>query len=106
MDNPFARKIYALTRQIPEGKVSTYGQLALLAGKPRAARVVGGIMSRCPASENLPCHRVVKHNGSLCDDYTFGRIQHELLRREGVSFLPDGRVNLTASYWEGPVGLA
>ena len=92
---------YALVKQIPEGKVCTYGLLAALLGKPRAARVIGNILSRCPESENTPCHRIVKHDGSLCDSGPFGMVQHELLRREGVPFLPDGRVNLKDCCWKG-----
>lgn len=102
MDESFASLVYAIVRQIPEGKVSTYGQIALLVGKPRAARVIGGIMSRCPDSEHVPCHRIVKHNGALCEGYTFGHLQNELLHREGVAFLPDGRVDLKASCWVMP----
>ena len=60
----FPEKIYELVRQIPKGSLATYGQLALLAGSPRAARIVGAAMYRAPAG--LPCHRVIYSNGSLC----------------------------------------
>lgn len=102
MEENFASIVYALVRQIPKGKVATYGQIALLVGKPRAARVIGGLMSRCPESEKVPCHRVVKHKGALCEGFTFGHLQNELLHIEGVAFLPDGRVDLHTSCWEGP----
>lgn len=64
MEDTFPKRIYELVRCIPEGRVATYGQLALLAGSPRAARIVGAVMARAPAG--LPCHRVLYRDGSLC----------------------------------------
>ena len=88
--------------QIPKGKVATYGQLALLAGSPRASRIVGAAMYRAPSG--LPCHRVLYRDGTLCCDEAFGgkEIQRQLLEAEGVDFLPDGRVDLKRCLWPGP----
>ncbi len=98
----FPEKIYELVRQIPKGSLATYGQLALLAGSPRAARIVGAAMYRAPAG--LPCHRVIYSNGSLCCDQAFGgkAIQRQMLEEEGITFLPDGRANLKEHLWPGP----
>ncbi len=100
MDSTFPKRIYQLVSHIPTGKVSTYGQLALLAGSPRAARIVGAALAKAPAG--LPCHRVLYRDGSLCCDQAFGgkEIQRQLLEREGVPFLPDGRVDLKRCLWE------
>ena len=49
MEDTFPKRVYELVRCIPEGRVATYGQLALLAGSPRAARIVGAVMARAPA---------------------------------------------------------
>lgn len=105
MTDNFRDDIHRLVARIPEGKVASYGQLALLAGKPRAARIVGQIMSRA-GGEGLPCHRVVKSDGSLCAEDTFGvyGLQRELLRSEGVSFRADGRVNMADCRWDGLSG--
>lgn len=97
-----AAQTYALVRQIPKGQVCTYGLLAALLGRPRAARVIGTILSRCPEGENVPCHRVIKHDGSLCGSDPYHMVQHTLLREEGVPFLPDGRVHIKACCWGGP----
>ncbi len=99
----FPEEIYAIARRIPEGHVASYGQLALLAGRPRAARIVGGAMSRCPEGNGVPCHRVIRADGSLCDGYEFGvpGLQRALLREEGVHFLPDGRVDMRMCQWDG-----
>lgn len=103
MTGDFRQDVLTLAARIPVGKVATYGQLSLMAGRPRSARIVGQIMSRHADGQNLPCHRVVKADGSLCEGYEFGIVglQRELLRREGVSFLADGRVDLKTSRWQG-----
>lgn len=97
----FPKKIYRLVRQIPAGKVATFGQLAAMAGSPRAARIVGAAMYRAPAG--LPCHRVLYADGTLCCDQAFGgkHIQRGMLEEEGVTFLPDGRVDLKRHLWSG-----
>ena len=101
MDTTFTR-IYALARQIPFGRVATYGQLAALAGNPRLSRIVGCAMSA--AGEDVPCHRVVNRLGGLSDAFhPMGRDTHRmLLEMEGVPFLPDGRVDLARCQWAGP----
>lgn len=94
--------IYALTRQIPYGRVTTYGQLARLAGNPRLSRVVGFAMRQAP--EGLPCHRVIHRDGGLCDGFQpMGRESHRLLlEMEGVGFRLDGTVDLERYMWYGP----
>ena len=96
-------KTYAMVRKVPKGKVCTYGLLATLLGRPRAARVIGNILSKCPEGEYVPCHRVIKHDGSLCGSDPYRMIQFVLLREEGIPFLPDGRVNLKVCCWDGRI---
>lgn len=99
----FRQDIFALVARIPEGKVASYGQLSRMAGRPRSARIVGQIMARYADGRVLPCQRVVKHNGGLCEGYEFGvmGLQRELLRVEGVPFTRDGRVDIAACRWDG-----
>lgn len=94
--------IYALARQIPYGRVTTYGQLARLAGNPRMSRIVGGAMHTAPG--DVPCHRVVNRFGGLCDAFQpMGKESHRmLLEMEGVTFCPDGTVDLERHMWYGP----
>ncbi|MBQ6808345.1 MAG: MGMT family protein [Firmicutes bacterium] len=101
MENTFQR-IYALIGRIPSGRVSTYGQIALFLGNPRMARVVGYALHVAPPE--LPCHRVVNRFGGLSEAFSpFGRESHrQLLEEEGVGFLENGNVNLSAFLWEGP----
>ena len=96
----FKDKIYQLARQIPKGKVATYGQLAEMAGSPGAARAVGMCMKTNPDAPHTPCHRVVASNGKLTG-YSAGegiKTKKQMLMDEGVFFLGD-RVNLLKSQW-------
>lgn len=96
----FFERVYAVARQIPKGKVATYGQLAMLAGSPRASRVVGSAMATCHDS-SVPCHRVVDRFGGTkiaFDDYAPGT-QRAMLEEEGVEFRLDGTVDLERFQW-------
>ena len=89
--NDFSKNVYLAVQKIPRGKVTNYGCIAFLAGKPRAARGVGFVLHRNPDPVRIPCHRVVFKDGSLCAGYVFGGpdVQRALLAEEGVAFLPD-----------------
>lgn len=97
----FFQKVYDIVEQIPAGCVATYGQIALLAGSPRAARQVGYAVSHSPQDRNLPCHRVVNRYGDLAPNHVFGSQQYQkgLLLDEGISFLPDGKIDLKQHIW-------
>jgi methylated-DNA-protein-cysteine methyltransferase-like protein len=100
MERGFYQEVYAWAAKIPAGKVATYGQLALLAGRPRSARQAGNALRRAP--EGLPCHRVVNARGELAAAHIFGPgVQRELLLGENVRFLPDGRIDLQRCLWDG-----
>ena len=91
-------RIYKVVMEIPEGKVATYGQVALMAGNPRWARVVGYALHVNPMPGVIPCHRVVNRNGEIAASFAFGGKdrQRELLEAEGIEFLPEGRIDLRA----------
>lgn len=61
----FDAAVWRAARQIPYGTTTSYGELAAMAGSPRAARAAGGAMARCPASPVVPCHRVIHADGSI-----------------------------------------
>ena len=102
MTNSYER-IYAVVRQIPYGRVATYGQVAALAGNPRWSRVVGYALHVNPDPVHIPCFRVVNRFGEVSSAFAFGgeNEQIALLKREGVRFLPDGRVDLAHFSWNG-----
>ena len=97
---------YAIVRQIPAGKVATYGQIALLAGMPRCARTVGYAMAGCQDA-TVPCHRVVDRFGGTkaCFDTHSPGTQRALLEAEGVLFRLDGTVDLERCQWEPSVSV-
>lgn len=96
-------KIYEIVMKIPEGKVSTYGTVAALAGNKRWARVVGYALHNNPLPGIIPCHRVVNREGNVCKGFAFGGEdrQRELLENEGVLFLSDGSVDMEKCFWAG-----
>ncbi|MBR5430345.1 MAG: MGMT family protein [Firmicutes bacterium] len=93
--------IYALVRQIPEGRVSSYGSVARMLGQPRWARLVGYAMRACH-DPTVPCHRVLQWDGSLAPAFGAGgpELQQALLEAEGVE-VTAGRVDLARFGWEG-----
>ena len=101
MSSNLFNKIYEIILEIPQGKVATYGQVAALAGKPRAARTVGWALNSHPKSTELPWQRVINAGGksSLPLD-SKRKLQQALLEKEGVVF-EDGQVNLDVFQWDG-----
>lgn len=100
----FKEKIYEFTRKIPKGKVATYSQLARFAGKPKAARAVGGFMRVNPDAPHTPCHRVVAKDGSLTG-YSLGKgvsTKKRILEEEGVPFMGN-KVDIEKALWAGVV---
>jgi methylated-DNA-[protein]-cysteine S-methyltransferase len=79
------KQIYDLTSQIPEGRVSTYGAIAVASGRPKAARAVGRLMHMNPNPIVMPCHRVVGSDGSLVGYGQGVEIKANLLAAEGVA---------------------
>lgn len=82
MATPFQRRVIAVVRRIPRGRVATYGDVARLAGAPRATRAVGTIMRDC-RDPLVPCHRVIGAGGAL-GGYGNLQLKRELLRAEGL----------------------
>ncbi|MBQ7146386.1 MAG: MGMT family protein [Lachnospiraceae bacterium] len=99
----FHSDVYAMVRQIPAGKVATYGQIARLIGRPGAARAVGNALHANPDGSGTPCYKVVNSQGELSGAYAFGglREQRYLLEQDGVEVV-NFRVDLGRFQWDGP----
>jgi len=94
----FKDRVYDLVRQIPKGKVMTYGQLATLCGNPQAARIVGGIAHF--GDPDLPWQRVVNKHGGLASGYPGGKKAHaEHLKAEGLEVSDDFKVDIRVLLW-------
>ena len=91
----FSELVYNACRKIPKGKVTTYGEIAKVIGKPKAFRAVGQALRRNPYAPEVPCHRVIASSGKL---HGFsGKMNNpkkaELLCKEGVE-IKNGKINL------------
>lgn len=98
----FFERVYDLVAEIPEGKVMTYGQIAMLLDGVCSPKIVGYAMSCAPADRFLPCHRVVNKAGEMAKGGMFGGAerQRHTLEEEGVMFKADGRIDMQASLFE------
>jgi O-6-methylguanine DNA methyltransferase len=79
----FARRVYALVRSIPAGRVATYGDIAVMAGHPGAARAVGNVMRGCE-DRSVPAHRVIAANGAVGGFGGWPELKRQLLVAEGL----------------------
>lgn len=96
----FFRAVLEIVRAIPRGKILTYGQVAVLAGAPRASRIVGGVLYRLGPGERVPWQRVVNREGALSTyKIGFGEKQRKLLEKEGVAFTARGCVDRKKHQW-------
>lgn len=97
---PYTERVIKIIKNIPEGKVMTYGQIARLAGSPRGARQVVRVLHSLSAKYNLPWHRVINAKGELTiKDYDLRSLQKLYLQNEGVEFLNEYSINLPKCQW-------
>jgi O-6-methylguanine DNA methyltransferase len=97
---PFERKVLAIVSRIPVGRVTTYGDIARLAGRPGAARAVGNIMRRGDRP-GLPYHRVIAAGGGL-GGYSSLQLKRSLLLAEGVTVTRRRVVGFASIHWPEP----
>ena len=90
---PFQRLVYRAVCRIPKGQVRSYRWVARRIGRPRAARAVGNALNRNPFAPRVPCHRVVRADGSLGGFAGGPARKRRLLRREGAGAVALSRVN-------------
>lgn len=104
----FYRRMEMVCREIPYGKAVSYGQIALLCGKPRNARQVGFALSHRLVGDHIPAHRIVNSAGKLSGARSFETPdrQRELLEAEGVEVDEESRVDLRLFGWYHTLELA
>lgn len=96
-DEALIYEVLSAVKEIPAGRVATYGQIARLIGRDKNARLVGRVLAMSSLYGTFPCHRVVNHAGRTAPGWA---AQGALLEAEGVCLLPDGRVDLTRYQWD------
>ena len=92
----FRDDVHNIVSQIPRGLVTTYGDIAALAGWPSHSRMVGRTLRYAPESADLPCHRVVNKVGRTAPGWAMQRV---MLEQEGVRFKPNGHVDMEKCKW-------
>ncbi len=97
MRRDFSARVLSTVRRIPPGRVATYGDIAALAGRPRAARAVGNIMKTCTGVD-VPAHRVIAAGGKLGGYGGREVMKRALLQSEGV-VIRNARVKLEQFRW-------
>ncbi|MGZ0750671.1 MGMT family protein [Kluyvera sichuanensis] len=95
----FPQRVWQIIASIPEGYVTTYGDIARLAGSPRAARQVGGILKRLPEGSTLPWHRVVNRHGVISLTGPDLQRQRQALLSEGVQVSGSGQIDMQKYRW-------
>jgi methylated-DNA-protein-cysteine methyltransferase-like protein len=100
-DNFFER-VYAVARQIPYGKVTSYGAIAKALGTARSARMVGWAMNACHNLEDVPAHRVVNRKGLLSGKHHFDgtNLMQQLLESEGIVVVDNQIVDFAKHFWQ------
>lgn len=102
-DDDFFASVYELTRQIPFGRVSTYGAIARALGAARSARIVGWALNNSRHQpDDIPAHRVVNRNGLLTGKSHFAEIKmmQELLENEGIFVVNDQIRDFEKLFWD------
>jgi len=99
----FSAEVARVVRRVPRGRVVTYGQVALLVGRPGAARQVGWALRTLPDEPRVPWHRVINARGAIsCRGVPLAEeIQRQLLLQEGIRFSESGCVDLERYRWNG-----
>lgn len=94
----FNQQVYEVVRQVPHGRVITYGSIARVLGFPSRAREVGWAMAACP--DDVPAHRVINRLGAISGvSEDSGAIRRAMLEAEGIAFDARGRCDLRTFEW-------
>lgn len=96
----FSERVWQIIAAIPAGKVTTYGDIALLAGSPRAARQVGGVLRRLPQGSKLPWFRVINRHGRISLQGDDLLRQRDALAAEGIEVNDAGEIELEKYRWD------
>jgi methylated-DNA-protein-cysteine methyltransferase related protein len=102
MDATFFERVYAVVRQIPYGKVTSYGAIAKAIGAGKSARMVGYAMNASHALEDVPAHRVVNRVGMLTRKHHFpgSNLMQQLLESEGIRVENNQIIDFQQHFWD------
>lgn len=102
MEEHFFERVYAVARQIPFGRVTSYGAIAKALGTARSARMVGWAMNACHNRDDVPAHRVVNRTGVLTGKHHFQgtNLMQQLLENEGIEVVDNQIVDFEKHFWQ------
>lgn len=105
MEENFFERVYAIAKQIPEGKVTSYGAIAKALGTTRSARMVGWAMNASHNRDDIPAHRVVNRKGLLSGKHHFDgtNLMQQLLENEGIEVVDNQIVDFEKYFWNPDV---
>lgn len=103
----FFADVFEVVRQIPKGKVTSYGAIAKVLGTARSARMVGWAMNACHNMQDVPAHRVVNRKGLLSGKHHFDgtNLMQQLLENEGIKIVDNQIVDFEKHFWQPEVEL-
>ena len=102
MEENFFERVYVIVRQIPYGRVTSYGAIAKVLGTARSARMVGWAMNASHNLEDVPAHRVVNRKGLLSGKHHFDgtNLMQQLLESEGIEVVENQIIDFEKVFWE------
>ena len=106
-EDGFFKKVYEITRQIPFGRVTSYGAIANFLGTPRSARMVGWALNASHLDDSIPAHRVVNRNGLLSGKHHFkgSNLMQQLLENESIRVENNQVVDFEKLFWDPNIDL-
>lgn len=101
-EDNFFERVYQIVKQIPYGKITTYGAIAKVLGSPQSARMVGWALNASHGNTDIPAHRVVNRSGLLTGKHHFQgkNLMQQLLENEGVIIIDNKIVDMQRYFWE------
>ena len=102
MEKDFFQRVYEVVKQIPYGRITTYGAIAKKIGAPKSARMVGYALNASHLNEEIPAHRVVNRKGLLTGKHHFQgtNLMQQLLENEGVEVVDNQIVDFEKHFWK------
>ena len=104
-DKNFFERVYVIAKQIPYGKITSYGAIAKALGAARSARMVGWAMNASHSRADIPAHRVVNRKGLLTGKFHFDgtNLMQQLLESEGITVEDNQIIDFDTHFWEPPM---
>ncbi|MEZ7514736.1 MGMT family protein [Flavobacterium frigidarium] len=104
-DKNFFERVYVIAKQIPYGKITSYGAIAKALGAARSARMVGWAMNASHGRADIPAHRVVNRKGLLTGKFHFDgtNLMQQLLESEGIAVKDNQIIDFDTHFWEPPM---